>query len=139
MFHERRGLKEQSCERFRMKYTTPAAQVMLRTFMAAWAMAVTLWRRVPCWVLRQCTAVVRWAVSTAGRMMPLRLLWWMCTQTTQRTLALVKGVRDAGSALCSVPATLREALRTLQMGRRTLATTKRVRCTVEECGTSIRG
>jgi len=76
VFHERRGLKEQSCERFRMKYTTPAAQVMLRTFMAAWAMAVTLWRRVPCWVLRQCTAVVRWAVSTAGRMMPLRLLWF---------------------------------------------------------------
>ena len=100
-------------------------------------MAVTLWRRVPCWVLRQCTAVVRWAVSTAGRMMPLRLLWWMCTQTTLRTLALVKGVRDAGSALCSVPATLREALRTLQMWK--LATTKRVRCTVDDCGTSIRG
>jgi hypothetical protein len=32
VFHERRGLKELSCERFRMKYTTPAAQVMLRTF-----------------------------------------------------------------------------------------------------------
>jgi len=102
---------------------------MLRTFTAAWAMAVTLWRRVPRWVLRQCTSVVRWAVSTAGQTATLRLLWWMCTQTTQRTLALVKGARDAGSALV-------RALRA--MGRRTLALTKRVRCTVEECGEIIR-